>query len=651
MSNLNSPLASLLLMQISKLLLFRKDEINQLIEENKVNFELNDNDIEKKSIIEKLTDDSIIDSKALISVNRQISLLENEFKDLTEFREFAFGSEEIKVISLLWSSVLGFGRFNSFTDIVEVIYPGHINTISKVDLFVGLIEKNVFDIMDTHFTSYHHDYTVLMQSVFMLSRRLTLLISGVIPEERILAIMRGQNFDSYSYLLNVLKAVEFALPEKTLLSFKGEANKMVNFYMYKELSSYFSVIVEEIDRNAENSQIGKLFRKFKLDNIEKMIVLLLLRTEYYSGGSLDHVVLRTAICRDSKEDSQKYEKYLSEQSKLCKKRIMTIDKGMYGLVRNYVINESFIEMISSDSVKRRSIVEESDDEMSDNFLKKINIKQRIGDLILPHDTKELISSAITRHKNPDKYKFSDWGLLSASLGENCGKRKSDRGLLILLHGLSGTGKTYAAGAIANELKKPLIAIETGLVRSKWYGETEENLKNMFRIMREMCIKDKNSPVFLLNEADQLIHARYSGSRSIDSVENSIQSIFLEELENFPAIFIATTNLVENLDSAFSRRFHFKIEMKLPDVNCRSKIWSTHLPDSIPGAEDIDVELLAQKYNFTGGQIRLIVENACAAAIVRDGNNRKLFLDDLIKYSEIEKYNQFQENDRRIGFID
>lgn len=168
-------------------------------------------------------------------------------------------------------------------------------------------------------------------------------------------------------------------------------------------------------------------------------------------------------------------------------------------------------------------------------------------------------------------------------------------------------------------------------------------------MREIIKSVSPAPVFLLNEGDQLIHSRSTGKNgSADSAENTIQSIFLEELETFPGILIVTTNLVENMDIAMSRRFHYKLELCMPDRESQEKLWRLHLPASIPGAGEIDTIYLANEFCLTGGEIRIIVQNACYQAMMR-GEQGKLMLDDLYKFALIEANGSFEQPIKKIGF--
>lgn len=280
---------------------------------------------------------------------------------------------------------------------------------------------------------------------------------------------------------------------------------------------------------------------------------------------------------------------------------------------------------------------------SSNF-SLIEPHQTLDQLILPQMALDSVEAIISRLKDPRRSELDQWGLLGASL---TGDASVQQGCNVLLHGEPGTGKTYIAGVLANELGRPLLMINANNLRDKYYGSTEKRVRALFQEMR--LIAREANPVFLLNEGDQLIHRRGGDlERSADVTENGIQSIFLEEMETFPGILLVTSNLAQNLDPAMSRRFHYKLEIPTPDAACRFKLWKLHLPASIPGAVDLDPESLAVEFPFTGGQIRLVVQNACHAAFSR-GPQAKLNLDDLCKYARLEMGTSFERSKRPMGF--
>ena len=255
--------------------------------------------------------------------------------------------------------------------------------------------------------------------------------------------------------------------------------------------------------------------------------------------------------------------------------------------------------------------------------------QKMADLIIPESEKKLLSMIAKKCQKTKGAELKKWGFNPEGI-------TSKKGLIVLLYGAPGTGKTFAAGALANELKRDLIKLNVPELRNKYYGETEKLLKKAFTEMRQMAVQKPNPPLFLLNEADQLVHNRISSNSTCGAIENTIQSIILEELETFPGILILTTNLESNMDEAFFRRFDLKMKFNLPDLECRRKLWNLYLKKEIPGARAIDIELLSQSYSFSGAQIALVVQNACVEAINRKGSDKRLFLTDLSKYADLEK---------------
>lgn len=193
------------------------------------------------------------------------------------------------------------------------------------------------------------------------------------------------------------------------------------------------------------------------------------------------------------------------------------------------------------------------------------------------------------------------------------------GINILLYGLPGTGKTESVLQIAKATGRDVIHIDNSELRSCWYGDSEKIVKKVFSRYAEICetYKElhKKVPILLFNEADAILSKRVSvGSSSTAKVENNIQNILLEEMENMKGIMIATTNLLDNLDSAFERRFLFKIMFDNPSFDAKRSIWS----DKIPWMNESDITTLAKEYDFSGGQIDNISRKIAITEII-DGN--------------------------------
>ena len=155
-------------------------------------------------------------------------------------------------------------------------------------------------------------------------------------------------------------------------------------------------------------------------------------------------------------------------------------------------------------------------------------------------------------------------------------------------------------------------------------------------------------MLLLNEADQFLHKRINATRSTDHMYNQMQNIFLEQLEKFEGMLIATTNLIENLDSAFSRRFQHKIEFRRPGTAERFKLWRIHIPETTPLSDDVNLQHLAEHYDLSGGQIAVVIQNAAVRA-VRTGN-KEVSMADFITACNEEMRGNFDERARsKVGF--
>jgi len=187
------------------------------------------------------------------------------------------------------------------------------------------------------------------------------------------------------------------------------------------------------------------------------------------------------------------------------------------------------------------------------------------------------------------------------------KRLEDKGLpkgiTALLHGSPGTGKTETVFQIAKETNREIVKVDISQSKSMWFGESEKIIKRIFTNYKSYAKDCEQKPILLFNEADAIIGKRKEiGTSNVDQTENTIQNILLEELENFDGIFLATTNLVKNLDTAFERRFLFKIEFQKPETSVKAKIWNSKLP-FLTLAE---CDTLANQFDFSGGQIDNII---------------------------------------------
>ena len=192
-------------------------------------------------------------------------------------------------------------------------------------------------------------------------------------------------------------------------------------------------------------------------------------------------------------------------------------------------------------------------------------------------------------------------------------------------------------------RRDIMVVDVPQIKSMWVGQSEKNIKALFDRYREQVKKAAVTPILLFNEADAIIGIRKQGAQSaVDKMENSIQNIILQEMEQLDGIMIASTNLTENLDSAFERRFLYKIKFEKPDAAVRQRLWQSMMPT----LSDADSRVLATDFEFSGGQIENITRKATINAILKGEASNDLA--SLIEYCKSENLNNCGTI-RKIGF--
>ena len=216
------------------------------------------------------------------------------------------------------------------------------------------------------------------------------------------------------------------------------------------------------------------------------------------------------------------------------------------------------------------------------------------------------------------------------------------GIVSILYGYPGTGKTASVYEIAKLTKRDVLQVDISSIQSKWVGESEKNTKAIFTEYKRACELLKTKPILLFNEADAIISKRLDVTDAIGQMNNTMQNILLEELENFEGIFMATTNLIDNMDDAFSRRFLNKIKFEKPSSKIRMAIWKSKLTD----LEESAYEKLS-KYDLSGGQI----ENVSRKYLINKILNQKEFdMSEILDYVKEETNFKSEHSEVKMGFL-
>ena len=221
------------------------------------------------------------------------------------------------------------------------------------------------------------------------------------------------------------------------------------------------------------------------------------------------------------------------------------------------------------------------------------------------------------------------------------------GICILLYGAPGTGKTESVYQIAKATNRQIIHVDISTTKSCWFGESEKLIERIFVDYKRSCKKllahgKSDIPILLFNEADAILQKRmeFHGS-GVEKTENAMQNILLENMEKFEGILIATTNLAINLDAAFERRFLFKVKFDNPTVEAKTAIWKSKL-EWLP---ENQAQLLANEYNFSGGEIDNVVRKATMEEIL---TGSRVTINRLEEICNTEKLNN-SDSGNKVGF--
>lgn len=187
------------------------------------------------------------------------------------------------------------------------------------------------------------------------------------------------------------------------------------------------------------------------------------------------------------------------------------------------------------------------------------------------------------------------------------EKRLHQGFRVLFYGPSGTGKTLTAGVLGNETKKDVYKIDLSMVVSKYIGETEKNLELLFA-----RAEDKNWILFF-DEADAIFGKRTNVRDAHDKYANQEVSYLLQRIEDYNGLVILATNMKNNIDDAFIRRFNDIVKFQIPNEEERKEIWEKSFP---PNSDYDDIPNQVKKYELTGGNIINVVHYAGIQAVKR-----------------------------------
>ncbi|MGA9770388.1 MAG: ATP-binding protein [Blastocatellia bacterium] len=239
---------------------------------------------------------------------------------------------------------------------------------------------------------------------------------------------------------------------------------------------------------------------------------------------------------------------------------------------------------------------------SHHFATVIRPKRGPDDLILPQALHQQVLEVAGFFKAWPRV-AEDWGFDHLITGEG--------GIKAIFTGDSGTGKTLAAEVIANELQMTLLKIDLSRIVSKWVGETEKHLEQAFREGED------SHAILFFDEADALFGKRGEVRHGVDRYANMEVSYLLQRIESYYGLVILASNLRDNIDPAFTRRFQIVLHFPRPEASERRRIWEIAFPKSAPLEEGIDFDLLS-RLDLTGAGI--VGSAQTAALMAMDSSN-------------------------------
>ncbi|EAL1177152.1 ATP-binding protein [Campylobacter coli] len=379
-----------------------------------------------------------------------------------------------------------------------------------------------------------------------------------------------------------------------------------------QIKLYEKHIKERLKKSKFYNILADIFKEYSLEYKEQIIFLALLKEEYtLSNENSVSREMNSLLSLISENDLEKHKNKSLLQENAPLLNLIEYDEYLnaFGdISKSFFITDEILQRIINFEPKQNKKIKIENVLKEQDIFELIEPSIDINDIIMPQNTKELLENILKQQDKKVLERLNSWGI------------KSNKNIeaKIIFYGPAGTGKTMSALAMAKSMKKTVLSFDCSKILSKWVGESEQNVRKIFDTYKNIVQTCKQSPILLLNEADQFLSTRVESSSGSDKMHNQMQNIFLEQIERFNGVIIATTNFLESLDSAFSRRFDYKIEFKKPDFKDRLKMWEKFLPRKASFEKAFDVNLLAN-YELSGAQILMVVKNtALKVAVTEDG---------------------------------
>jgi len=482
--------------------------------------------------------------------------------------------------------------------IAEFIGCKPIKLIKHIDDLKVLEEKGIVQINEGSDIEEHWESSL---SFFISTETLSILHNGKAPDT-------AKNLSIDDFFIEIAKLCEDCVQKK---------------------SSYQRTI-KRLNTLLQNNHHLQIVKQIKFYSLSLDDELILLRFCHYlinleeESMSMHHL----SVLYKNASDFQIVKRKLKSDNHILQEKglIQNVNEDGFGDVENFCLTEK----------AKDELFIEIEDQLPKKVMKGIKPASEIPvkQLYYPEKTFRQITELTNLLRNDN---FS-------TVQKRLSEEKMRTGFACLFSGGPGTGKTETVYQIARETGRNIMQVDISDTKSMWFGESEKKIKKLFANYRSAVKHSAVVPILLFNEADAVIGKRQNLGEERNGpgqTENTIQNIILQEIENLNGILIATTNLVQNMDKAFERRFIYKIEFEKPSIDERKLILQTHISDLPPD----EVNAVAEKFNLSGGQIENIARRRTVASVLYGSTPS---LKTILEYCKDEMAGDNET--RRIGFL-
>ena len=440
--------------------------------------------------------------------------------------------------------------------------------------------------------------------------------------------------NGYSISERAMKSItankDYCAPKRTEL----KTSSLIS-YMHECIGSFSDteILQDELEmliRDNLNCGIIKKLAKLKIKMTSCKVILMLcdaLLSEGRQKVSFDRI---TRYWDDNTKSNNLAIMILNGQHELIQRGLVGLDEKRLDERNNIFLTEKAKGLLFNKKSKVNKI---NNSELS--YVANVILPSTIAEKSLYYgENVDRQINELSRLLNEENYKAVHDRLSQSNL--RCG-------FACLFYGAPGTGKTETVYQLARATGREIMMVDVPNIRDMFVGETEKNIKQVFTSYKKLKATSKLTPILLFNEADALFGTRQmQPRRSVDKMENAMQNILLQSMEDFDGILIATSNLSENLDDAFERRFLYKVQFESPTVKARQSIWSSMLPE----LKENEAVRLAESFVLSGGQIENVIRKFTIGRILYGENTSTEDMHSLLQYCREET---LKSSGQRIGF--